>query len=150
MVHVRTQIRAKFKEIFDAELDSDAYRIFASRKSAINHLPDLALVDMRFLNDQTRNEETMGDERIHVPSLYIRVQRSARENEIDNLLDQDEVNIISAIDTFDWSDLLEEHPELIQVSFTDDSTGGNILAGIVLRFDLEYRINRDEPTVVID
>ena len=155
MTHVRTQIREAFKAALDTHLPSGEYRVFASRKSAINHKSDSALVDMRFLNDQTRNEEVMetqgGDSaRIHVPSLYIRVQRSARENDIDDLLDQDEVNVLAAITNTDWSDLLEEHPEIMQVNFTDDPSGGNILAGIVLRFDLEYRINRDDPETIID
>ena len=150
MTHVRTQIRAAFKEALDENLPEGEYRVFASRKSAINHKSQLALVDMRFLNDQTRNEETMNDSRIHVPSLYIRVQRSAREEDIDDILDQDELNVIDAIAATDWSDLLEEHPEIMQVNFTDDPSGGNILAGIVLRFDLEYRINRDDPETIID
>ena len=150
MTHVRTQIRAAFKEALDEHLPDGEYRVFASRKSAINHKSQLALIDMRFLNDQTRNEETMNDSRIHVPSLYIRVQRSAREDDIDDLLDQDELNVITAVAATDWSDLLEEHPEIMQVNFTDDPSGGNILAGIVLRFDLEYRINRDDPETIIE
>ena len=154
MSHVRTQIRKAWKKVLDEELP-EGYRVFASRKSAINHKSRLALVDMRFLNDQTRAEEVMnysnGDgARIHIGSLYVRVQRSALEPDIDDLLDQDEVNVIAAVEATDWSDLLEEHPEIMQVSFTDDSTGGNILAGIVLRFDLEYRINRDDPEKIID
>ncbi len=155
MTHVRTQMRQAWKTALDTHLPSGEYRVFASRKSPINHKSQLALVDMRFLNDQTRAEEVMnhrdGDgARIHVGSLYVRVQRSARENDIDDLLDQDEINIIAAVAATDWSDLLEEHPEIMQVNFTDDSSGGNILAGIVLRFDLEYRINRDDPETIID
>ena len=155
MTHVRTQIRQFCKLTLDANLPQNEYRVFASRKSPINHKSQMALVDMRVLNDQTRAEEVMnysdGDgARIHVASLYVRVQRSAREEDIDDLLDQDEVNIIEAFTQADWSVLLEEHPEVMQVNFTDDSSGGNILAGIVLRFDLEYRINRDDPETVID
>ena len=155
MTHVRTQIRRAFKDALDEHLPEGEYRVFASRKSAINHKSDLILVDIGFLNDQTRNEEVMnysnGDgARIHVPSLYVRVQRSEPEDDIDDLLDQDEVNIIAAVAATDWSDLLEEHPEIMQVNFTNDPSGGNILAGIVLRFDLEYRINRDDPETTID
>lgn len=155
MTHVRTQIREFAKTVLDDNLPANQYRVFASRKSAINHKSNLALIDLRFSNDQTRNEEVMstsdGDSaRIHVGSLYVRIQRSAREHEIDDLLDQDEVNVISAFANADWRGLLEEHPEIMQVNFTDDSSGGNILAGIVLRFDTEYRIYRDDPETVID
>ena len=150
MTHVRTQMREAFKLALDTHLPQNQYRVFASRKSAINHKPGKALIDMRFQNDQTRNEETMNDSRVHIASLYVRVQRSANENEIDDLLDVDEVRIISAVVQTDWSDLLEEEPELVQVNFTDDSSGGNILGGIVLRFDLEYRINKNNPEQVID
>ena len=155
MAHVRTQIREAFKEALEDNLPQGEYRIFASRKSAINHKSGSALIDMRFLNDQTRTEEVLnysnGDgARVHIGSLYIRVQRSALEPDIDDILDQDEVNVIAAVEGSEWGDLLEEHPELMQVNFSDDATGGNKLAAIVLRFDLEYRINRDNPELIID
>lgn len=156
MTHVRQQIRAAFKSaLTDATngLSSDTYTVYSSRKSAVNHDPDSVLVDMRFLNDQTAQRETMmGDDnaRVHTASLYIRVQRSGREEAIDDALDQDNVEIINAIDAYDWSNLLEEEPELVQVNFADDAGGGFVLASMVLRFDCEYRISRNDPETVID
>lgn len=154
MSHVRTQIRTEFKSVLDAALPSADYRIFASRKSAINHKATKATVDMRYLNDQTRIAETMGDSgdeaRIHVPSLYIRVQRSASEETLDDELDADEVLIVKAIAAHDWSGFLEETPELVQVNFSDDGSTGKILGAIVLRYDLEYRINKHDPETIID
>jgi len=154
MAHVRTQLREAFKDVLTAALPSNEYRIFASRKSALNHISDIATVDMRFLNDQTRQGETMRRDdtyaRIHIPSLYIRVQCSATEETIDNVLDAHEVRIVAAIEAHDWSDLLEEEPELVQTNFSDDGTTGRILGAIVLRYDLEYRINKNDPEQVID
>jgi hypothetical protein len=151
MTHVRQQIRNQFKTVLDAQLSSD-YVTYSSRKSAVNHDPSKVLIDMRFLNDQTRQRETMqggNNARVHVASLYIRIQRSAAEDQIDDLLDADEVAVVNAIDTHDWSSLLEEEPELIQVNFTDDPSGGYVLGAAVLRFDVEYRINRNDPETVI-
>lgn len=149
MTHVRTQIRQATKAALDAALDPTAYRTFASRKSAINHVPDLAIVDLQFLNDQTRVQEVVGDARIHVASLYIRIQRSAPEETLDDLLDADEVAVIAALEAHDWSSLLEEPPELIQANFADDGGAGHVIAALVLRFDVEYRINRDDPETAI-
>lgn len=149
MSHVRRQIREEFKTLLDAVLPPLTYRVFASRKTAINHKSNKALVDMRFLNDQTRQEETMSDARIHIASFYIRVQRSANEVDIDNLMDMDEVLIVQAVEGHDWSSLLEEEPELVQVNFPDDGSAGDIIGGIVLRYDLEYRINKNDPETVI-
>ena len=152
MTHVRRQIRARFKEAFDTYL-SDTYETYASRKSAINHDPDKVVIDMRIMNDQTRQRETMmmgsANARIHVASVYVRVQRSAREHQIDDLLDDDEVQIIKAVDKYEWDDLLEEEPELIQVNFSDDASGGLVLGSMVLRFDVEYRIDRNDPEKII-
>jgi hypothetical protein len=151
MTHVRTQIRTAFKDALDAVLPVEDYRVFASRKSAINHVPGKALVDMRFLNDQTRQADTMGTARTHVASLYVRVQRIEDEDTVDDTLDADEIKIIDAIlnNGIDWDILLEEEPELLQTNFSDDGSGGNILASLVLRFDVEYRINRDNPIKTI-
>ena len=155
MAHVRTQIRAEFKAVLDVALPLTDYRVFASRKSAINHKATHATVDMRFLNDQTRQAETMttaDDEqaRIHVASLYIRVQRSATEETLDDLLDADEVIVVEAVSAYDWSGLLEEEPELVQANFSDSGEAGRILGAIVLRYDLEYRINKHDPQTIIE
>lgn len=149
MAHVRTQIRQLFKQVLDANLSSSEYKIYSSRKSPRNHTPTKAIVDMRFSNDQARMAETMSDDRIHVASLMIRVQRSADETLLDDLLDVDEIRIINAIETQDWTNYLEETPDLMQVNFSDDSRGGNILGAIVLRFDLIYRIDKYDPETII-
>ncbi len=150
MVHIRKQIRDEMKNVLSAALPSSDYRVYSSRKSPLNHRASKATVDMKFLNDQTRLEETMGDARIHVPSLYVRIQRSGRESILDDLLDADDVLVQNAIEAYDWSDLLEEEPELVQTNFTDDGSTGNILGAIVLRYDLEYRMERGNPEIVID
>lgn len=138
MSHIRTQLRNEFKAALDAALSSTDYAVFASRKYAWNHVVGKAIVDMRFSNDQTQNREVMSDARVHVASLYIRVQRSAEEASLDDALDADEVNIVNAIhDHGGWLDLLEEPPELLQVNFSDDASTGAPVGAIILRFDLE-------------
>lgn len=144
MPHIRTQIRDAFKTALEAALPA-TYRVFASRKYTRNIEPGIAIVDMRFLNDQTREREVMSDARIHVASLYIRVQRAADETLIDDLLDADEVAIVAAVEGESWLTLLEEDPELTQVNFSDDASGGQAISAIVLRYDLEYRIDKTDP-----
>lgn len=148
MAHIRTQIRQRFKAALDASLGA-GYVVFASRKFTRNHVAGEAIVDMRFLNDQTQQREVMGDERVHIASLYIRVQRSEDEANLDDALDVDEVAIVAAVEAADWSDLLEEDPELLQVNFADDAQGAAIGA-LVMRFDVEYRIDKTNPEVRID
>ena len=62
-----------------------------------------------------------------------------------DLLDQDEVNITAAIEGVDWSSLLEEDPELKAVSWADDADGEMPVGMIVLRYDIEYRIAKNDP-----
>lgn len=149
MAHMRTQIRERFKSVLDAALSSATYDVYASRKYARNHTPGKAIVDMRFLNDQTQAREVMGDARTHVGSLYIRVQRSEEESALDDALDADEVAIVDAVEAATWTDLLEEDPELLQVNFADDAQGLAVGA-IVMRYDVEYRIEKTDPETRID
>jgi hypothetical protein len=144
VAHIRTQIRNRFKTVLDDALPA-SYVVFASRKYAWNTKTGQTLVDMRFLNDQTRERETMGDERIHVASLYIRVQRALEESQLDDALDEDEIAMVAAIEGENWLDLLEEDPELLQVNFADDAEGGRAIGAIVLRYDVEYRIDKSDP-----
>lgn len=139
MAHVRTQIRDAMALVLTTALGT-GYRVYASRKYPQN-LGAKALVDMRFLNENIE-EVTMGDDRTRTASLYIRCHRGASEETIDNLLDADEVAISDAILSYDWSALLEEDPELVQVNFSDDAGGGVPIGALVLRFDLEYRVSR--------
>ncbi len=148
-MHIRRQIRERFKTVLEAALPGAGYVVYASRKYDWNHQSGKALVDMRFLNDQTQQRETMGDERVHIASLYIRVQRSAPEETLDDTLDADEVAIVDAVETAVWTDLLEEDPELLQVNFSDDAQG-RALGVLVMRYDVEYRILKSDPETRID
>lgn len=154
MTHMRTQIRAAFKQALEAEFSALTHTVFASRKYKINHDYDRVFIDMAFENDQTQSRETMEtdglNERIHVASLYIRVQMSATEEDLDDALDAEEVRIVSAIGSHDWSGILEEDPELLQVNFTEDAAGGRVIGGLVLRFDVEYRIDKYDPETAIE
>lgn len=149
MAHVRTQIREAFKDALEASLPA-TYTVFASRKYARNIVDGEAIVDMRFLNDQSQGHEVMGDERTHIGSLYIRVQRSATEATIDDTLDADELAIVGIVEGEDWSALLEEDPELLQVNFSEDGTTAQPIAAIVIRFDVEYRILKNDPETVVE
>lgn len=144
MAHIRTQIRARFKSVLEAALGA-GYEVHASRKSSWNHTSGTALVDMRILNDQTQAREVMGDARARTASLYVRVQRSAPEEDLDDALDADDLAVNLAIEAEDWSDLLEEDPELMQVNAADDTEGGRAIGAIVLRYDVEYRIDKSDP-----
>jgi hypothetical protein len=142
MAHVRTQIRQAFKDALIDALD-DEYEVFASRKYKMN-LSERPMVDMRFASVDI-TAQTMGDLRTHTGSLFIRVQRTATGDDIDDLLDQDEVNVTAAIEAVDWSSLLEEDPELQAVSWADDADGEVPVGMIVLRYDIEYRIAKNDP-----
>ena len=147
--HIRTKIRKEVKALLDGKLGED-YKVYSSKMSSVNHDATRALVDMHFQNDQTRQISTLtnsGDERRnHVVSLYFRVQRSGIDEQLADLLDLDEVRVIEAIYGYDWLHLLEDMPELVQVTFSDDGTAGRTLGIIVLRLDLEYCINKFNPT----
>ena len=142
MAHVRTQIRDAFKAALVAALGAD-YDVFASRKYKLN-MVDRPMVDMRFASVDI-TAQTMGDLRTHTGSLFIRVQRMATGDDIDDLLDQDEVNVTAAVEAVDWSSLLEEDPELKAVSWADDADGEVPIGMIVLRYDIEYRIAKNDP-----
>ena len=147
MSHVRTQIRNAMASVLETALGS-GYLVYASRKYPQN-LGKKALIDMRFQNENIE-QTTMGDERTRTASLYVRCHRGAPEVEIDNLLDADELVIFDAIEAHDWSDLLEEQPELVQVNFSDDASGGTSIGAIVLRYDLEYRVSKSDLETVRD
>lgn len=148
MAHVRTQIRNELKTILTDGLPA-TYDVFGSRKYARNHRRGTALVDIRFLNVNI-SQETMGDDRKHEASFYLRVQRDATEETLDDALDVDEVLLTQIIEAHDWSDLLEEDPELIQVNFADDAESSTPLGSIILRYDVEYRIDKTNPEEVKD
>lgn len=149
MAHVRTQIRNALRAALVAGLPASGYEVFGSRKYARNHTRATAVVDMRFLNINVERQ-TMDDARTHTASLYIRVQRDAAEDALDDALDADEVIITAVVEGADWSGLLEEDPELVQVNFSGDSEGDVALGSIILRYDVQYRINKSFPQTVIN
>lgn len=154
MPHVRTQIRAAFKAALEAHAGASGYTVYASRKYALNVADGHGYVDLMISNDQTEvGQSTMGltrKARIHTASVYLRVQRSADSDDLDDLLDVDEVFIVEAVAAYDWTSLLEEEPELIQVNFADSNDSRGVAVGtIVMRFDVLYRINYDAPETVI-
>lgn len=148
MPHVRTQIRNVVVSELANGLGVD-YVVFSSRHFDRNHIDGKALVDIKISNDQTMERDTMNDARVHVASLYIRVQRDGDDASLDNDLDADEVKIVNLIDAYDWSSLLEEPPELVQVNFSDDAGTEQAIGAIVMRYDMEYRINKSDPETVI-
>ena len=86
--------------------------------------------------------------RRHVASLYVRVQRAAPEDQIDDLLDADEVTVNTALLAHDWTGLLEEDPELKQTNWSDSNEGGQIIGAIVIRYDIEYRVSQSDLETV--
>ncbi len=145
-MHVRSEIRDAIKTVLAAAMPGAD--VFASRKSARNVL-SRPLVDMRFLNVNI-DHDTMGDSRRHVASLYIRVQRTAAEDLIDDLLDADEVVVNTALLAHDWTGLLEEDPELKQTNWSDSNEGGQLIGAIVIRYDIEYRVSQSDLETVRD
>lgn len=145
-MHVRSDIRNQIRDVIAAAMPGAD--VFASRKTARNVLTR-PLVDMRFLNVNI-DHDTMGTSRRHVASLYIRVQRTASEDLIDNLLDADEVVINTALLAHNWTGLLEEDPELKQSNWSDTNEGGQLIGVIVIRYDIEYRVSQDDLETVRD
>lgn len=142
MAHVRTQIRAAIIAALETTL-GDTYDIYASRKYKLNMVLR-PMIDMRFSNVDVA-AQTMGDLRTHTASLLVRVQRTATGAEIDDLLDQDEVNLTAAMESFDWTTLLEDAPELTQVTWADDADGEVPIGMIVMRYTIEYRVVKSDP-----
>lgn len=145
MAHVRTQIRAAIQAALQAGLGVD-YDIFASRKYKLNMI-EKPMIDLRFSNVDI-SVQTMGTLRTHNATFFVRVQRMATGDDMDDLLDQDEVRVTAAIEAADFSTLLEQDPELTQVVWADDADGEVPIGMIVLRYDIEYRIAKDDPETV--
>jgi hypothetical protein len=147
MSHVRTQIRSAFETAIGTL--GSGYIVTAARRFPRNLNRSKALVTISISNDQTTQQEVMSLARVHVASVMIRVTRSDADVDLDDTLDTDEVAINGVIEAADWSALLEEPPELIQVNFAYDDEGDSVIGAIVLRYDVEYRISRDDPETVI-
>lgn len=145
MAHVRTQIRAAIKTVLDDALGAD-YDVYASRKYRLN-VSDTPMIDMRITTVEIA-AQSMGNLRTHMATLFIRVQRVATGDDMDDLLDQDEVNVTAAIEAADWSSLLEDDMELTQVSMADDADGEIPIGMIALRYNVEYRVAKNDPETV--
>ncbi len=125
------------------------YDVLGARASKRNRKqggPD-ALVDVRF-TDITVEQTTMGDERMNTGTLLIRVQRKAPEENLDDLLEEDEVRIMALINAFNWLSLLEQEPELVQITFARDGESEDTIGVLILRLTVEYRIDKNNPEVV--
>lgn len=149
MTHVRTTIRQRFISVLEQGLSPMTYDVLGARTSKRNRKqggPD-ALVDVRFI-DITVEQTTMGDERMNTGTLLIRVQREAPEENLDDLLDEDEVRVMALINAFNWLTLLEQDPELVQITFARDGESESTIGVLILRLTVEYRIDKNNPEVV--
>lgn len=147
-MHIRSTIRQAIVNLLDAELPTSPYVVMGARLSKRNREGDgLAMVDARFA-DVAVTQQTMGNDRLHTASLMIRVQREGDEETIDDDLDADELAITGILNRFDWSSLLEDDPELTQISFAYDTESEVTIGVLVLRFTVEYRIDKNDPETV--
>lgn len=144
MTHIRTQIREGLRDTLASTLTG--YDVYSSRKYAKN-LTAKPMIDMRFLNENIESE-TMGSDRRRKASLYVRVQRQAPETEIDDLLDTDEILVNDIVMSNWWEAFLTEPPEQMQVNWSDTDQGGAIIGSIVLRYDVEYRVDQTNLELV--
>lgn len=144
MTHIRTQIREGLRDVLAATLTD--YDVYSSRKYAKN-LTAKPMIDMRFLNENIESE-TMGSSRRRKASLYLRIQRQAPETQIDDLLDNDEVLVNDVVMSDWWESYLTEPPEQMQVNWSDTDQGGAIIGSIVLRYDVEYRVDQTDLETV--
>lgn len=140
MTHIRQQVRTELADALSSALPG--YEVYASFKYGRN-VTEKPMLDMRFLNENI-DTEVMGDERRRVASLYLRLQRPAFEDEIDDALDDDEIAINNVVMTDWWQSLLTEAPEQKQVNWSDTDEGGRIVGTIVLRYDIEYRVTQTD------
>lgn len=150
MPHARTTVRRRFIDALGDELDSDDYAVYGTRAYARNRRNNVAIVDVR-QGDETVDIEVMGTIRTRRGSLFIRSQRSGKEEEFFDELDADEVQILAAINSVSWDDLLEEDPELVNVSFpVPNADGERVVSAIILEFMVEYRAEQFDPETVHD
>jgi len=141
MSHVRSQIRETVKTLLTTEMPD--HRVFAARRFKINS-SELPMIDMRFLNEN--NEViSMSSSTDRTGSLYVRVSRTATEDEVDDLLDDDAILIEHAMAgaSNPLHDLVVDF-EYMQTNFTDNADGDKPVAELILRYDIVYRTDRDD------
>jgi hypothetical protein len=146
MTHVRTTIRRRFEEVLESTLSGEDYIILGTRTSKRNRT-DESVVEIRFTEIDV-SQNSMSDDRTHMGTLMIRVHRSGAEHDLDDLMDLDEVRVTDAVYNHDWSELLEDQPELKRITFTRDDSTEDTIGVLSLQFAIEYRINQLNPNLV--
>jgi hypothetical protein len=146
MTHLRTIIRQTFRDVLESSLSSEEYVVVGTRTSKRNRT-DETVIDVRFTEIDV-SQNSMGDDRTHMGTLMIRVYRSGDEAVIDDLLDLDEARVTGAVYNYDWSQLLEDEPELKRISFEREDTTDETVGVLVLQFSVEYRINKLNPNLM--
>ena len=146
MTHLRTTIRQTFRDVLESALSPEEYVVVGTRTSKRNRT-DESVIDVRFTEIDV-SQNSMGDDRTHMGTLMIRVYRSGDEAVIDELLDLDEARVTGAVYNYDWSQLLEDEPELKRISFEREDTTDETVGVLVLQFSVEYRINRLNPNLM--
>ena len=146
MTHLRTTIRQTFRDVLESALSPEEYVVVGTRTSKRNRT-DESVIDVRFTEIDV-SQNSMGDDRTHMGTLMIRVYRSGDEAVIDDLLDLDEARVTGAVYNYDWSQLLEDEPELKRISFEREDTTDETVGVLVLQFSVEYRINRLNPNLM--
>lgn len=146
MTHLRTTIRQTFRDVLESALSPEEYVVVGTRTSKRNRT-DETVIDVRFTEIDV-SQNSMGDDRTHMGTLMIRVYRSDDEAVIDDLLDLDEARVTGAVYNYDWSQLLEDEPELKRISFEREDTTDETVGVLVLQFSVEYRINKLNPNLM--
>lgn len=146
MTHLRTTIRQTFRDVLESALSSEEYIVLGTRTSKRNRTKE-NVIDVRFTEIDV-SQNSMGDDRTHMATLMIRVYRPGDEEVLDDLMDLDEVRITGAVYNYDWSQLLEDEPELKRISFEREDTTDETLGVLVLQFAVEYRINKLNPNLM--
>ena len=153
MTHIRTQIRHRFAEVVRTYLDDlepdFEYEVNSDRRYPKRFEEGTYYVDMMVLNENI-SQSTMGEERDHEPSFYIRVQTIGPEGELTDRLEAFEVLVLAAIFESDWSDLCEETPEYVQWNTSDDFDNADAAMTMIMRFDCEYRVDRNDVETTIE
>lgn len=143
MSHIRTQIRHRFRDVLDTALGT-GYVVKGSRRKRPANDTGVALITVLSLNDAQNTPETMGDARVRIASIYVRIQRTGVSEALDDALDADEVVVTEAVLATDWSDLLEEQPESVRTMSSDSGEAGRDVSELVIQFDCEYRLDRHD------
>lgn len=147
-MHVRSQIRHRVIEGLSDGLLAH-YRVFGSRRFALNRTEAAPIVDVRFTGVDIETH-VMGDVRLNTAAMQIRVTRTGPSDTLDDDLDADEVAVTAALASVDFADLLEERPELVRIGFAEDGQTGEPLGAIVMQYRVEWRAKRNDPESALE